>query len=111
MPSCIIKMCRNYFKRGKDKDNISFHRLPADPIVADYWIKVIRESQDDHHWNPNKRSLVRSNHFEEKEIYISKKGYRKIKKGAVPNNVPFSRRLELHLRMMYWHYSSVAYFF
>ncbi|KAJ0175455.1 hypothetical protein K1T71_008614 [Dendrolimus kikuchii] len=88
MSSCVIKMCRNYFKREKDKDNISFHRFPAGPIVANYWIKVIRESQDDHHWNPNKSSLVCSSHYEEKEIYISEKGFKRIKKGAVPSKFP-----------------------
>lgn len=48
------------------------------------WIDIIRISRHDEEWEANQFSRICSNHFAETDIYLTSKGFRKIKKTATP---------------------------
>ncbi|XP_047034146.1 uncharacterized protein LOC124640421 [Helicoverpa zea] len=90
MTCCSIKVCRNYKGRLKSPKDITYHRIPNDPIIKHRWIDRIRKSREDETWTPRKSAVVCSDHFRSKDMgTVDKKGRRRLSKEAVPSKKLF----------------------
>ncbi|XP_073966949.1 uncharacterized protein [Choristoneura fumiferana] len=67
----------------------SWYRFPADPVICDRWIAIVRLSREESWWKPGKRSVICSAHFDASNLYFTKGGLKKLCKGAVPQNALF----------------------
>ncbi|CAG5007238.1 unnamed protein product [Parnassius apollo] len=85
MPSCAIPTCKNVVGLQKKKDGITFHVFPADEKRKTEWTKIIQRARLEEFWKPSKRSVVCSMHFDDKYFYETKRGFRRLRKGAFPN--------------------------
>ncbi|RVE45666.1 hypothetical protein evm_009681 [Chilo suppressalis] len=61
------------------------HVFPANVTIRAKWIKIIRQARLDEIWNPSKSNVIWSKHFEDDCFYDTKCGFKKIRKGSVPN--------------------------
>ncbi|KAL0861259.1 hypothetical protein ABMA27_008821 [Loxostege sticticalis] len=84
MTICIIKSCRNQTTKRKEKTNITFHKVPADPVAAQKWIEQIRLSRNDPTWTPSEYTRICSAHFLESDLYNTNGGYVRLHKHAYP---------------------------
>ncbi|XP_048480627.1 THAP domain-containing protein 5-like [Plutella xylostella] len=85
MRVCAINVCRNYKGRLKTTHKVTFHAIPTDPVIKSKWIDIIRKSRGEDYWKPTKNTVVCSDHFHNKDIYIKNQtGPRRLKKGVVP---------------------------
>lgn len=62
-----------------------FSRFPKNEIEREMWRQVIADERGDEYFKPNDSSIVCSCHFSESDMYYTKKGFRKIKKGVLPS--------------------------
>ncbi|XP_045496284.1 THAP domain-containing protein 2-like isoform X2 [Colias croceus] len=84
MPSCVFRRCRNYTVTVRENKKVSFHTFPKDSCMKEKWIKIIRTQRREIDWMPAKNSTICSEHFNEGDIYETKKKLRRLKKTAVP---------------------------
>ncbi|XP_037299123.1 uncharacterized protein LOC115451743 isoform X1 [Manduca sexta] len=81
MSVCVFKVCRNYKGRSKTTHNVTYHRIPSDPIMRSRWTQIIQRSRCEELWKPSKYSLVCSDHFNKNEMYfVNNEGRRRLKK-------------------------------
>lgn len=59
-------------------------RFPADGLVREKWLKVVRRQRSENDWMPSKFSTVCSEHFHMPDRKLTKKGRTLLKKNAVP---------------------------
>lgn len=64
---------------------ISNFSFPADEERKAVWTKIIQRARLEELWKPSKRSVVCSMHFEEKYIYKTKCGLKRLKTEAFPS--------------------------
>lgn len=87
MPSCVVKFCRNNSTHQTKSLGVTFHRFPPETDWKEKWIKALRDNRKEEEWTPSKFSVVCSLHFIESDTYMTKGGYRKIKKDAAPTKM------------------------
>ncbi|XP_022828705.1 uncharacterized protein LOC111358052 [Spodoptera litura] len=87
MPSCVVKFCRNNSTHQTKSLGVTFHRFPPETDWKEKWIKALRDNRKEEEWTPSKFSVVCSLHFLECDTYMTKGGYRKIKKDAAPKKM------------------------
>ncbi|KAJ8725273.1 hypothetical protein PYW07_016231 [Mythimna separata] len=81
MPSCAILTCRNDSrKKNVSSGGVSYHCFPEDPFIKEKWIDATGRQK----WMPTKSSTICSEHFEDQDKQISKKGYRFLNDKAIP---------------------------
>ncbi|XP_037299124.1 uncharacterized protein LOC115451743 isoform X2 [Manduca sexta] len=87
MSVCVFKVCRNYKGRSKTTHNVTYHRIPSDPIMRSRWTQIIQRSRCEELWKPSKYSLVCSDHFNKNEMYfVNNEGRRRLKKQRFHNS-------------------------
>ncbi|CAG4935215.1 unnamed protein product [Colias eurytheme] len=84
MTVCAVKLCHNTSEKQKKCDNITFHRIPTDPVIADKWVKNIRLSRGEVYWKPTKNTRICSKHFENEDKYMTPGGLCRLRRNAVP---------------------------
>ncbi|CAH0731691.1 unnamed protein product, partial [Brenthis ino] len=84
MPKCSLGNCKNITSRTLKSDGISYFRFPRDPIRCKEWISAVRRSRQGVFFKPNRSNVVCSEHFSEKDMYITEKGRVRLLKKAVP---------------------------
>ncbi|KAJ0180308.1 hypothetical protein K1T71_003712 [Dendrolimus kikuchii] len=95
MTFCAIKVCRNYKRRTKTASEVTYHRIPTDPIVRSRWVDIIRKSHGEAFWTPTKTTVVCSDHFHLKYLYfVGNQKRRRLKKEAVPSKAIILSSLE-----------------
>ncbi|KAL0882968.1 hypothetical protein ABMA27_016461 [Loxostege sticticalis] len=87
MTICAVKLCHNTSEKQKKCDNITFHRIPIDPVIADKWVKNIRLSRGEVYWKPTKNTRICSKHFKNEDKYITQGGSCRLRRNAVPVKV------------------------
>lgn len=60
------------------------YRFPRDPVLADRWIEIVRQSKDEFWWKPYPSSTICSDHFCSEDIYVTKNGLHRVKNGVIP---------------------------
>ncbi|CAH0407115.1 unnamed protein product [Chilo suppressalis] len=95
MPTCVIKVCRNYLGRLKTTYKVTYHRLPTDPVMKSKWVDIIRSSRGEDFWKPAKSTVICSDHFSTKDMYfVHNQERRRLKKVAVPRKALFLSSLK-----------------
>ncbi|CAH0404186.1 unnamed protein product [Chilo suppressalis] len=90
MPVCAVRLCHNHAGKPNNNTKITFHRFPADAVIASRWIEVIQRTRSDCLWQPHKTSVVCSEHFTDDDMYYTENGLRRrLKSGAVPTRCLF----------------------
>ncbi|XP_045488877.1 THAP domain-containing protein 2-like [Pieris rapae] len=84
MTICAVKLCHNTSEKQKKCNNITFHRIPIDPVIADKWVKNIRLSRGEVYWKPTKNTRICSKHFKNEDKYITQGGSCRLRRNAVP---------------------------
>ncbi|XP_060805453.1 THAP domain-containing protein 5 [Amyelois transitella] len=81
MTRCSILECRNNSRTSNlIRSGVSYHRFPKDSDLRDKWIAATGRIN----WTPTKTSCICSEHFAEKEILLTDKGYRYLNPDVVP---------------------------
>uniref|UniRef100_A0A2A4KA39 Uncharacterized protein n=1 Tax=Heliothis virescens TaxID=7102 RepID=A0A2A4KA39_HELVI len=77
---CSVQNCSNDTKRTTKSHGITFHMFPKQLSLRSAWVEALGMSD----WEPRDRSTVCSEHFRNDDFYLTKRGLRRIKCGAVP---------------------------
>ncbi|CAH2217981.1 jg2503 [Pararge aegeria aegeria] len=85
MPSCVVKWCRNHTDHHHKDSGITFHVFPQNPCRREQWVKAVQLERQENDWMPSKSSRICSIHFRDDDFYLSKKGFRMIKRVATPS--------------------------
>lgn len=63
-------------------------RIPTDPTLKNKWLNIIRESRGEDIWQPVASTVICSDHFRSKDLYLANnQGRRRLKKGSIPCKV------------------------
>ncbi|XP_050354934.1 THAP domain-containing protein 1-like [Nymphalis io] len=87
MPKCALRNCKNITSRTLKKDGISYFRFPRDPIRCGEWTSIVSQQRREDYFKPNKSSVICSEHFLDKDMYVTPKGIKRLLKTAVPSVV------------------------
>ncbi|XP_050671801.1 uncharacterized protein LOC126970119 [Leptidea sinapis] len=87
MPKCSMRNCKNITSRTLKRDGISYLRFPCNPIQCGQWTSIVSKQRCEDFYKPNKSSVVCSEYFLDKDIYVTAKGRRRLLKTAVPTVV------------------------
>ncbi|XP_045499186.1 THAP domain-containing protein 1-like [Colias croceus] len=85
MPKCSLKNCKNITSKILKKDGISYFRFPRDPIKCAEWTTIVGQQRCEENFKPNSSSVVCSEHFLDKDMYVTSQGIKRIRKTAVPS--------------------------
>lgn len=77
---CSVQNCSNDTKRTTKSHGITFHMFPKQLSLRSAWVEALGMAD----WEPKDRSTVCSEHFRNDDFYLTKRGLRRIKCGAVP---------------------------
>ncbi|KAM3959752.1 uncharacterized protein ACR2FA_006171 [Aphomia sociella] len=56
----------------------------ANDVWKNDWVQIIRECRNENNWNPSKSSVICSIHFEENDLYTTKRGLLRVVAYTVP---------------------------
>ncbi|XP_004921610.1 uncharacterized protein LOC101741134 [Bombyx mori] len=85
MPKCSMRNCKNTTSKTLKKDGISYFRFPRDPIRCGEWTSIVSQERRQDFFKPNSSNVVCSEHFLDKDMYVSAKGIKRLLKTAVPS--------------------------
>uniref|UniRef100_A0A672G957 THAP domain-containing protein 1 n=1 Tax=Salarias fasciatus TaxID=181472 RepID=A0A672G957_SALFA len=74
---CIV-VCRCVSSRYNNE--VSFHSFPMDSVMRTQWLQKIRRDN----FTPIESTRVCCRHFKPDDFYVTARGLRKLKKGAIP---------------------------
>ncbi|CAK1545166.1 unnamed protein product [Leptosia nina] len=83
MPKCSFSPCKNKTSRYKKADGVSYFRFPRNPTQCAKWASIVSHQRNES-YKPNRSSVVCSEHFASKDLYITDKGIKRILKTAIP---------------------------
>uniref|UniRef100_A0A3B4XEZ3 THAP domain-containing protein 1 n=1 Tax=Seriola lalandi dorsalis TaxID=1841481 RepID=A0A3B4XEZ3_SERLL len=84
---------------------LSFHDFPSDDQLRASWVTAIRREEGATFKILRGSTYVCSLHFNNDDIYCTPKGFRRIKRGAVPSKI-FTKETETQYRLLPPYYNN-----